>query len=169
MLGESQFKDALVKLLDAWSTQYKCPPANILYYRDGVSSSQYSELINRELSVFKLAFKEAAKHPSVLLHKNKFNLIKVTTVIVTKRHNTRFFPTNLADAMKGNGNCFPGTLVDSAVTSPYNGDFYLQTQNAIKGTARPCHYFVLKNEMKIPLTQLQELVRLSHVLVINPH
>lgn len=163
MLDKKLFKHAIVKLLIAWFALHKNPPTNILYYRYGVSNNQYKQLVTDELAAFGEAFKEFAndgqKLPAV---KKKITSIKVTTVIVTKRHSTRFFLTHPDDAMKGNENYFPGTLVESVVTSPYYGDFYLQTQNAIKGTARPCHYFVIKNEMKIPNTELQKLVCISH-------
>ena len=85
----------------------------------------------------------------------KFN---TTVVIVTKRHSTRFFPRHSQDAMNNNGNCNPGLLVDSTVTSPYFTDFYLQSHNGIKGTARPCHYFVLRNEMAMTTAELEDLV-----------
>lgn len=147
-------------MLTAWFVQNQKAPTNVLYYRDGVSSSQYTQLVKGELSAFQKAFEDfAGKRPPT--ESKTIKSIKVTTVIVTKRHNTRFFPTQSEDAMKGNENCFPGTLVDSVVTSSYYGDFYLQTQNAIKGTARPCHYFVIKNDMNIPIPKLQELVSVS--------
>jgi eukaryotic translation initiation factor 2C len=60
--------------------------------------------------------------------------------------------------MPGNGNCPPGTLVDTAITSPYYQDFYLQSHNAIKGTAHPAHYFVLVNEMGLSETNIQDFV-----------
>lgn len=40
----------------------------------------------------------------------------------------------------------------------YFSDFYLQSHNAIKGTARPCYYYVLNNGMEIPLDVLQDIV-----------
>lgn len=49
---------------------------------------------------------------------------------------------------RGNNNCIPGTCVDSVVTSPYYQDFFLQSHSDIKGTARPTHYFILKNDQK---------------------
>lgn len=50
---------------------------------------------------------------------------KLTIVICGKRHHTRFYPTEAANA-DSNGNPRPGTVVDQGVTSIYNFDFFLQ-------------------------------------------
>jgi eukaryotic translation initiation factor 2C len=128
-------------------------PENILYYRDGVSASQYAEVMREELPRIKETFEKVAVEKGKTAAK-----FKLTAVIVTKRHSTRFFPAKAADAQNGNNNTKPGTLVDSVVTSPYYSDFYLQSHNAIKGTARPAHYFVLKNEMAMTTEQLENFV-----------
>lgn len=60
--------------------------------------------------------------------------------------------------MPGNGNCKPGTLVDTGITSPYYRDFFLQTHNGIKGTTIPAHYFVIKDEIGLPDDKLQTFV-----------
>jgi eukaryotic translation initiation factor 2C len=36
-------------------------------------------------------------------------------------------------------------------------DFYLQSHAALKGTAKPAHYFVLQNEMRMPSADIQML------------
>tara|TARA_R110002003_G_scaffold2071_1_gene23995 strand:- start:10339 stop:10914 length:576 start_codon:yes stop_codon:yes gene_type:complete len=152
------FQLAVDTALLKWCKIHKRWPENILYYRDGVAESQYEELLRDEVSLIERAWDAVAA-------RRQENVpapppLKVTTVIVTKRHSTRFFPTKAADSMPNNENCHPGTLVDSVITSPYFSDFFLQTQNAIKGTARPSHYFVLNNGMGITMTELQQLVRL---------
>lgn len=38
-------------------------------------------------------------------------------------------------------------VVDTGVTEARNWDFFLQSHHALKGTARPAHYFVLLNEI----------------------
>jgi eukaryotic translation initiation factor 2C len=60
--------------------------------------------------------------------------------------------------MQKNGDCKPGALVDSAITSPYYGDFYLQSHNGLKGTAKSAHYFPLLNEMGLTDVQIQAFV-----------
>jgi len=133
-------------------------PENVLYYRDGVSISQYDQVVQEELLEIKKRFIEMfAKLPGKPIPN-----IKLTAVVVTKRYSTRFYPTKAADAQRGNENTKPGTLVDSIVTSPYHTDFYLQSHNGIKGTARPTHYFVLQNEMAMTTEQLEDLVSFAH-------
>jgi eukaryotic translation initiation factor 2C len=129
-------------------------PKNVLYYRDGVSMSQYAAVCTEELDQVAKAFVDVAERAKVA----KVPDFKLTAVIVTKRHSTRFFPTKAGDAQNNNGNTKPGTLVDSVVTNPYFTDFYLQSHNGIKGTARPAHYFVLRNEMAMTTEQLEDLV-----------
>jgi eukaryotic translation initiation factor 2C len=50
---------------------------------------------------------------------------KLTIVICGKRHHTRFYPTEEADAA-GDGNPRAGTVVDRGVTAVYDFDFFLQ-------------------------------------------
>lgn len=90
---------------------------------------------------------------------------KLTAVVVAKRHHVRFVPgtdapsyARMNNGREGNGNCMPGTLVDTVVTSPYFQDFFLQSHDGIKGTAKPAHYFTLVNEMGLKETDLQEFV-----------
>jgi len=147
-------KMAFTKALRRWCIRNKRFPENVLYYRDGVAESQYDELERYEVSLLRTAWTEFGKTAPAGV---AVPPPKLTTVIATKRHSTRFFPTKKADAMT-NENCHPGTLVDSVVTSPYFSDFFLQTQNAIKGTARPCHYYVLNNGMGISMTELEQMV-----------
>lgn len=70
------------------------------------------------------------------------NNTKFIAIVGSKRHHIRFFPE------KGdkNGNALPGTLVESGVTNPFENDFFPCGHNALKGTARPVHYYVLLNE-----------------------
>lgn len=87
--------------------------------------------------------------------------MNLTAVVCTKRHHTRFYPMQEVDKQEnGDHNCKPGTLVERSVTSPYFTDFYLQSHNGLKGTSMPAHYFVLVNEMNMPISELQHLVSL---------
>jgi eukaryotic translation initiation factor 2C len=79
-------------------------PKNVLYYRDGVSTSQYDEVISKELNEVAKAFTLVAQRVRV-----KVPDFKLTAVIVTKRHSTRFFPIKAVDAQNNNGNTKPGT------------------------------------------------------------
>lgn len=142
-------------------------PDAILYYRDGVSDSQYLAVLQDELPHIRTGFasfcgkkeKERLGKPKKGAAKHTTPSVKLTAVIVTKRHHTRFYPAHPKDKQKGNLNCKPGTLVERSVTSPYFTDFYLQSHNSILGTAKPAHYWVLLDEMQMETSELQHLVR----------
>ena len=91
--------------------------------------------------------------------------IKITALLGVKRHHTRFYPidANSKDGY-GNNNCNPGTYVDRTVTSPYFRDFYLQSHSGIKGTARPTHYFVLRDDGIASCTNTANLRKLVSCL-----
>ena len=130
--------------LALWKNQGKHSsyPENILVYRDGVSEGQYQAVLTEELPKLRQACKEI--YPA---DQTKDGLPRMTVVIVGKRHHTRFFPTSVGDADEGTSNCIPGTVVDRGVTEARNWDFFLQAHVAIKGTARPAHYYVVHDEI----------------------
>jgi eukaryotic translation initiation factor 2C len=133
-------------MAEQWMARFggKCP-TNIIYYRDGVSAAQYTHVLEQEVADMKQLFRQM--NPIV---KPKF-----TVIICAKRHHIRFFP------VKGNGdkngNPHPGTLVDTGSTHPFEFDFYLAAHSAIKGTARPVHYHVIKNECGFSSELIQQL------------
>lgn len=144
-------------------------PERILYYRDGVSESQYSAVKALEIPQIKAAWQRAktkalAKGPLGLVIPKD---VEVTCVLVSKRHNTRFYPTPhyhpLRDTNantprpKGKGNLKPGVVIESVVTSPYWHDFYLNSHFGLQGTVRPCHYIVIVDDNKTSATDIQRL------------
>jgi eukaryotic translation initiation factor 2C len=131
-------------------------PDNILYYRDGVSDAQVEHVKDEELPQIRDSFNAFAAERETN-PKARLASVKITAVVCTKRHHTRIYPLNQQDIQQGNGNCKPGTLVERSITSPYFTDFYLQSHNGIKGTAKPAHYWVLLNEMNLPISELQHL------------
>ncbi|RGB37298.1 Piwi domain-containing protein [Rhizophagus diaphanus] len=108
-------------------------PKKILFYRNGVSESQFMKVRECELTAIKDACQslEAKFKPTI------------TFVVVQKRHHTRFFPIQGADRT---GNCFPGTVVDMNITHPLEFDFYLLSHAGLHGTSRPTHYHVLYDQ-----------------------
>ncbi|KAL8782395.1 MAG: hypothetical protein Q9213_005398 [Squamulea squamosa] len=126
-----------------WKEKNKQLPRNILIYRDGVSEGEYSLVLQTELPLLRKAcsdvYSNVEKGPP-----------KITIIIVGKRHHIRFFPTARSSPKVTNlktGNPVNGTVVDRHVTEAQHWDFYLQSHNAIKGTARPAHYFVILDEI----------------------
>ena len=139
----SDLEDMLRTRLLLWKSKggHKQLPENILVYRDGVSEGQYQTVLHEELPLLRKACEKL--YPAT---DQKKGLPRFTIIIVGKRHHTRFYPTQEADADRST-NPKPGTVVDRGVTEARNWDFYLQAHAAIQGTARPAHYFVLIDEV----------------------
>lgn len=135
---DSMLKTCLQRWARANNKKY---PENIIVYRDGVSEGQYDIVIEKELPLLKKACEET--YPATL---TKRSLPRISIVVVGKRHQTRFYPMSDADADRG-ANAKNGTVVDRGVTEARNWDFFLQAHTAIKGTARPAHYFTVWDEI----------------------
>ena len=116
-------------------------PENIIVYRDGVSEGQYDAVVDQELSLMKSACK--ATYPATDIDKG---LPRMALLVVSKGHHTRFYPTDQRDADRSN-NPRNGTVVDRGVTEARNWDFFLQAHTALKGTAKPAHYYTLWDEI----------------------
>lgn len=73
-------------LLNMYQSKHAHFPGKILVYRDGVSESQYDDARNIEADAIRQAWASASKR--------SVDELKMTFVIATKRHNTRFYPTD---------------------------------------------------------------------------
>lgn len=151
-------KEMLKTHLNIWlKNNNRVLPENILVYRDGVSESQYQGVLTKELPELRKACDDLY---------GKKRSPNITIVVVGKRHHSRFYT---ADAKRnlGGGNPQNGTVVDRAVTLAHNWDFFLQSHHAIKGTARPAHYFVIydqifKNTTALGSNAADTLEKLTH-------
>ncbi|KAB5542391.1 Piwi domain-containing protein [Coniochaeta sp. 2T2.1] len=123
----------------------KVAPKHVFYLRDGVSEGQFCHIKEYEVKAIRAAFLEVTGQ-----------VPKITTIIATKRHHIRFFPEK-ASADR-NGNPLPGTLIDREVTHPFHYDFYLCSHVAIQGTARPVHYHVIDDEVKMKPDDLHKML-----------
>ncbi|EJD44174.1 Piwi-domain-containing protein [Auricularia subglabra TFB-10046 SS5] len=113
-------------------------PAQLIYYRDGVGETQLADVTHTE----KQAILSALREVQFEMGEPDAPKPLITFIVVSKRHHQRFFP----DHGDRNGNCFAGSVFDEGIASPVLFDFYLQSQAAIQGTARPAHYVVTHNE-----------------------
>ncbi|PSN66109.1 Piwi-domain-containing protein [Corynespora cassiicola Philippines] len=130
-------------------------PQTIYYYRDGVSESQFEAVRDEELPLIESAFAKAAAELDDEGHVHQASKPvppEIMAMIVSKRNDAKFYPLpNTADRY---GNTHPGTLVDDVITSPYLQDFFLQSHSARIGTARPTHYFVIRNDPRVSTAKL---------------
>ncbi|KAM0362011.1 hypothetical protein ACHAPK_011567 [Fusarium culmorum] len=135
--------EMLKSRLGLWKTKGKhaALPENILIYRDGVSEGQYDMVLSQELPQLRRACEQM--YPAA---DTKKGLPRFTIIVCGKRHKTRFYPTTEKDCDRS-GNTKPGTVVDRGVTEARNWDFFLQAHAALQGTARPCHYYIVHDEI----------------------
>ena len=131
--------------LALWKKRHSKYPENILVYRDGVSEGQYGQVLDEELDKMR-------KESGELYKKVNQTWPRFTLIIVAKRHHTRFFPLDKnvgKDSSTDNRthNFTRGLVVDRGITEARTWDFFLQSHNALQGTARPAHYVVLWDEI----------------------
>ncbi|KAM1124608.1 hypothetical protein ACFX11_040190 [Malus domestica] len=135
-------------LVDFYATSGSRKPDQIIIFRDGVSESQFNQVLNVELDqiIEACKFLDETWSPKFML------------IVAQKNHHTKFFQTHSPD------NVPPGTIIDNKVCHPKNNDFYLCSHAGMIGTTRPTHYHVLYDELGFSTDDLQELVHsLSYV------
>ena len=137
-----KIRDMINSRLALWMNRYDQYPENILIYRDGVSEGQYEQVLKEELD-------EMKEETQQLYKKARQSLPRFTLIIVAKRHHTRFFPKveDQNAPFIDRGNFERGLVVDRGITEARTWDFFLQSHNALQGTARPAHYVVLWDEI----------------------
>jgi eukaryotic translation initiation factor 2C len=128
-------------------------PDHILFYRDGVSESQFGMVKAREIPQVERAIQNVG-----LSSTEKRCNAQVTFLVVGKRHHARFYPK---DPKTGPPNFGPGMLVTSHVVAPKQFNFYLQSHDSALGTARSGHYAVFKNDSNYDAAKLQQVVSFS--------
>lgn len=137
--------DVMVKeLLEDFHKALKKLPNRIIFFRDGVSETQFKKVLQEELQSIKAAC-------SNFDHYNP----TITFAVVQKRHHTRLFRR---DPVCRHENIPPGTVVDTVITHPKEFDFYLCSHLGAKGTSRPTHYHILWDENEFTSDELQRLV-----------
>ncbi|KAF5183103.1 argonaute [Thalictrum thalictroides] len=144
-------KEMVSELLGEFYQQLNMLPKRIIFFRDGVSETQFHKVLQVELEAIKAACLAFPMYKPT-----------ITFAVVQKRHHTRLFP-NETNSLSGgtqifNENVPPGTVVDSVVTHPKEFDFYLCSHWGMKGTSRPTHYHVLWDENQFSSDELQKVV-----------
>ncbi|KAL6559347.1 hypothetical protein OROGR_004464 [Orobanche gracilis] len=153
-------------LMEFYSSSGQKKPAQIVIFRNGLSTSQFKQMLEVELDQILKActFLEEKWRP------------KFTVLVSQRRHHTKFF-----DAISG-ANVTPGKPVLRCSMPHVIGlcihfdirfpqvplltakFVILNVQTSICGTLRPTHYHVLLNEIGFSLDDIQELINsLSYV------
>jgi len=146
-------EDAVVSLLNTYrSKNGGRMPETVIVFRDGVSDGQFEQVTNIELPAVKSALESLG-----------FPEVKVAVVVCQKGHHTR-----LVYEERGHGgsmsyvNPCPGLCVDSnggdlSITSGWYNEFYLNSHTAIQGTAKPCKYSLVYDEIGLKIAELELL------------
>ncbi|XP_010258237.1 PREDICTED: protein argonaute 7-like isoform X2 [Nelumbo nucifera] len=141
------------ELLEDFCKEVNKLPKRIIFFRDGVSETQFYRVLKEELQAIRAACSRFPGYKPA-----------ITFTVVQKRHHTRLFPKETDDSSSSAGANFinenipPGTVVDSIITHPREFDFYLCSHWGMKGTSRPTHYHVLWDENRFSSDELQKLV-----------
>ncbi|KAL5968086.1 Protein argonaute-2, partial [Taenia solium] len=125
-------------LLKTYKRHNNSLPDMVIVYRDGVSEGQFERVLRYELEAMKAACRKLDSRP-----------IPITFIVVQKRHHIRFRP------LLGNDNVLPGTVIDKEVTHKTDSEFYLCSHEGIKGTSKPAHYHVLRDDNSLSADDLQ--------------
>ncbi|XP_061366908.1 protein argonaute 2-like [Gastrolobium bilobum] len=139
------FGEVCLELVACYRRMNGVRPERIVVFRDGVGEYQFDMVLNEELLDLKGAFQRLNYFPTI------------TLIVAQKRHQTRLFPEGWRDG-SSSGNIFPGTVVDTKVTHPFEFDFYLCSYYGSLGTSKPTHYHVLWDEHKFTSDELQKLI-----------
>lgn len=152
MIARSNIEVMLTPLVREWMATVGGgrAPDNVYYFRDGVSTGQFEQVLSQEVFDMKSIFMKLTQDQ----WKGKF-----TVVVANKRHHLRAFPKpgdrNSADR---NGNPLPGTLIEKDVTSPHDWDFLLYSHIALQGTSRPVHYHVILDQIQHKAQELENMI-----------
>ncbi|KZV98745.1 Piwi-domain-containing protein [Exidia glandulosa HHB12029] len=132
-------------------------PSIILIYRDGVGEGQYCQVSDTETEAARAALRDVWSNAAAKQgwDENDAPRTTITYIVVSKKHHQRFFTDDVNNRAE-NGNCLPGSVFDLKVAHPTLFDFWLQSQAAIIGTARPAHYIVCHDEYRFTVDVLQK-------------
>ncbi|KAF8464442.1 Piwi domain-containing protein [Kalaharituber pfeilii] len=147
--GQGELRKMTLERLRVWHEKNDGSlPDAILAYRDGVSEGEYEMVLNEELPQIEAACKDA-----VMELYNRPHTIKITLLVVGKRHHTRFYTKHTPSQ-----NPAVGTTVDEGITDPLGIDWYAQTHACpAPATAKPAHYILLKDENQLSKQAIQEM------------
>lgn len=129
-------------------------PSSIVVYRDGVGEGQFSQVTTLELTAIRGA---------VELMGHTEDSVKISIIICQKGHHTRLvYEESATGAPTTYINPCPGLCVDASggvnsISSGHLNEFYLNSHVAIQGTAKPCKYTLVHDEIGFKMTELELL------------
>lgn len=114
-------------------------PSRIIVFRDGVADGQFDQVLTKELPSIKGAL-ELMGYPD--------GSIPISIVVCQKMHHTRLFFEEGGEYI----NPCPGLVADAfggkdSITSARYLEFYINSHHALQGTAKPCKYTLIYDEI----------------------
>ena len=145
--------DGFFELLQEFKNVNGVLPKNIIVFRDGVSEGQFRSVLSDEIE---------AIYNAINQHGCTNDSIKLCVIICSKHHNTRLAYENIASGTGSNafinvcpGICIDGSSGDMSITSNEFNEFYLCSQVALQGTAKPCKYTVLYDTIGFKIAEIE--------------
>ncbi|GAA6006250.1 hypothetical protein JCM10207_000576 [Rhodosporidiobolus poonsookiae] len=136
----------------------RMPPGNLVFFRDGVSESEFEAIISREVPMVRAACEALKRDPDVVKAVPEAARLawkgKITFIAALKRHHIRAFeelPNGRIDNIK------PGTVFDCGVTDARYGDWYGAAHKGLIGTTKPTRYIPLVDDSRLTADQVQTL------------
>ncbi|KAL8292525.1 hypothetical protein RQP46_001137 [Phenoliferia psychrophenolica] len=126
-------------------TSNRVPPPSFIFYRDGVSESEWAGVMTKEIKAikegverFKESEKDNEKHKAEILAFDP----KLTFLLAMKRHHIRAFGSREKKSVEGKSDNIPaGTVIDS----------YAAAHTGILGTTKPTRYVVMTGNRAVSL------------------
>ncbi|GAA5997994.1 argonaute/piwi family protein [Rhodotorula paludigena] len=150
----------------------RCPPDSLVFFRDGISESEFSAVKTFEGNAISNACQQLKADHAIRRHLGESEVQKldnwqpkVTLIAALKRHHVRAFVPDPRDAkdFQRAGNIVPGTVFDRDVTDAKVLDHYGASHKALIGTTRATRYVVLTDE-QVPLLRADDVQGLCHAL-----
>ncbi|KAI8820684.1 Piwi domain-containing protein [Fimicolochytrium jonesii] len=172
--------EQMIEIFTAFVKKNGRGPARILFYRDGVSEGEFEPVSRTEINAIRAAAEKmrAGWRPQItyVACQKRHNARFFPDFAAGQGGGGgparggfgggRGGGRGGGAAGRGGGgggisypydNVPPGTVVDSGITHPSLFDFFLVSHAGLKGTSRPVHYQVLRNECKLNQDELQAL------------
>lgn len=145
-----EFQVIIEEQLKFYKKENKSLPTKLIYYRDGVSEGQFQQVLATE----KRAMSNACR---IVGGEQYQKSVKLTIIVVQKRHHTRLFPgeSGIGYEDRKNNNVPAGTIVDGTITYPNENYFILVSHQSIQGVARPTKYCVLYDDSNFSIDDIQ--------------
>lgn len=131
-----------------------------MIYRDGVSDSEFNNVVDVEVTAFKSALESCGYLD---------NAVKISVIVCQKRHHTKMFYESRGTITNPcPGVCLDAFGNDKSITSHQYNEFILNSHSPIQGTCRPCKYTLVYDEigLKVRIDNRILMIIIPHLLFV---